>query len=117
MPFYGLDRGIDKAFVDWGIKDPGTVAHKRASETLDATEAGNNEARDRALHRLNEIAENTSSNNTKGLTKAGCAGSKALQQRTPGETDTGISTTLEQIDRVQDQEADTLDRSSRHVVT
>lgn len=91
MPFYGLDRGIDKAFVDWGIKDPGTVAHERASEALDATEAGNNEARDRALHRLNEIAENTSSNNTKGLTKAQAV-LEALQQRTPDETDTGIST-------------------------
>lgn len=101
-PLYGIDLAADKAFVDWGITDPGTVAHERASEALDASEEGNDEARDRALNGLNEITENASSNNTADLAKAQAV-LEELQQRVPDEAEAGLETAMDAVAQAQEQ--------------
>lgn len=92
--------------MDWGITDPGNVAHERASEALQADERGDTEAREHALEEMNAVAEKASNNSMEGLTKA-AAVLKALQQWIPDDADTELNAAVNVIDRAQDQRTET----------
>ncbi len=91
---YGLEVAGDNIAMSLRIRDPGDVAHKRASEAFVMGDEGNAEAYDRAMDNLETVTNRADERHQEGLDKA----EQVLGQvDVPGEAERGIDEALGRI--------------------
>lgn len=93
---YPLDVGLDNVLMSVGVKSPGDVAFKRASEAAVAERRNNSEAFDTALAHFNGVAVEADNDDLDELEQAESVLSN-VSSRVPDEASQGLDTALENV--------------------
>ncbi len=108
--FYGVQIGVQNAFVDWGIIDPGGVVHQRASDAYLAAQRNDTAAVNRSIAAMNQVAAVASGTEETRLQSAQAV-LEAVQGQVPDEAQPGIETAINTVIEAQNRfPADVPDR-------